>query len=267
MARIAPRADTLKVLYALSGNECAYPKCIHPIFNDDGLYVAELCHIEAANKGGPRYNQEQNDEQRNSINNLLFMCHRHHKESDFLDVNSLLEIKKNHEIRFSEETRITSSKMIDQIQCEIDCFWNAQELKEFELVEFSPEVDFKCDEMSIFSKIEEIIQKIKYLCNISNVSDEALFDEVKEFLAQNGINTKPIEEIPFHQNPLINRNWDINNIAIPNLFSYLDLYIKQIQIKFFEDKLKADPANKRQKDHLSKLKMEFEYLYDNTHIC
>jgi hypothetical protein len=50
--RKSPSAETLKHLYVLSGNVCAYPDCNHPIFNDEGLYIAQLCHVHAAEKGG-----------------------------------------------------------------------------------------------------------------------------------------------------------------------------------------------------------------------
>ena len=79
--RKPPSAETYKLLYVRSGNECAFPGCNHPIFNDDGLYIAQLCHIKAANVGGQRYDENQTDEQRRAPENLLFMCHRHHKET------------------------------------------------------------------------------------------------------------------------------------------------------------------------------------------
>ncbi len=81
-----PSSETYKILYVRSGNECAFPGCNHPIFNDDGLYIAQLCHIKAANVGGHRYDENQTDEQRRAPENLLFMCHRHHKETDSLSV-------------------------------------------------------------------------------------------------------------------------------------------------------------------------------------
>ena len=46
---------TLRLLYAHSGNQCAYPGCCAPIFEDDGLLTAECCHIKAFSIGGPRY--------------------------------------------------------------------------------------------------------------------------------------------------------------------------------------------------------------------
>lgn len=118
MARKSPSADTLKLLYVRSGNEFALPGCEHPIFNDSGLYIAELCHIKAANDGGARFDINQTDEERRSVNNLMFMCHRHHKETDDETIytsEKLAEIKLAHELRYTEAGREMSKSMIRQV--------------------------------------------------------------------------------------------------------------------------------------------------------
>lgn len=267
MTRKAPRADTLKILYALSGNECAHPRCKHPIFNDDGLYVSELCHIEAAEKGGARYNEGQTDEERRSVKNLLFMCYRHHKESNYYDKNKMCTIKNEHEKQFSEESKIISSQMISQIQSEIEYFWNRQKSKKFQFNEFKPNLNFELNIMSIFEKIDEVSEKISNLCNDITTSDELLFDEIIEFLNKHGINTKIIANIPYYENPFINRNWETNHLAVPNFFSYLDLYIKQLKIKVFEEKIQHSPDDTNLRNHLLRLRLEFEKLYNNSHIA
>ena len=48
---------TLRRLDTLSGNQCAEPKC-NKLFiaNDEISIISKICHIEAASKGGARYN-------------------------------------------------------------------------------------------------------------------------------------------------------------------------------------------------------------------
>ncbi|MCD9481808.1 hypothetical protein GLP25_01220 [Photobacterium phosphoreum] len=60
MARKAPKIEVIKRLCILSKNQCAFPGCDHT----NGEYIAQLCHIEAAEKGGERYNENQTDEER-----------------------------------------------------------------------------------------------------------------------------------------------------------------------------------------------------------
>jgi hypothetical protein len=98
---------TLKKLFALSGNECAFPGCSAPIVDDDsGVLVAEICHIKGKNPGGPRYDKNQSGKERNGYENLLVMCDPHNKIVDHKDtrhrfpVKVLREFKKKHEDRF-----------------------------------------------------------------------------------------------------------------------------------------------------------------------
>lgn len=100
MARLSIKKETLRDLSIRSKNQCAFPGCSHPLLNAEGIYIAELCHIEAAEPGGQRFNPHQTDEERRSIDNLLFLCHRHHKETDDeseYTVARLREIKRAHE--------------------------------------------------------------------------------------------------------------------------------------------------------------------------
>jgi hypothetical protein len=100
MSRLAIRKDILRNLSIRSKNKCAFPGCDHPILTPRGEYIAELCHIEAAEPGGPRYNPLRSDEDRRSYENLLFLCHRHHKETDDelrYSVTRLKEMKQAHE--------------------------------------------------------------------------------------------------------------------------------------------------------------------------
>ncbi len=93
MSRRAITKNVLQDLCIRSKNKCAFPGCDHPILNEHGDYVAELCHIEAAEPGGPRYNPNQTDEERRSYSNLLFLCHHHHKETDNVDLYSVERLK------------------------------------------------------------------------------------------------------------------------------------------------------------------------------
>ena len=98
---MAPSARTIKRLFTLSGNKCAFPDCQNQILNENGTLVSDICHIEARSQGGPRYNSEQTDVQRDGFENLLLMCKIHHtvidKEYEFYTVARLKEYKAGHE--------------------------------------------------------------------------------------------------------------------------------------------------------------------------
>lgn len=62
---------TIKQLFTLSGNKCANPQCTNNLIHIDGdtiTVIAQICHIEAANVGGERYNENMNDDERRHFN-------------------------------------------------------------------------------------------------------------------------------------------------------------------------------------------------------
>lgn len=77
-----PSEKTVRRLFAMSGNTCAFPDCQFPIFESSGTVTGEICHIRAQSPGGPRYEPRQADDERHSYENLVLLCRRHHKIVD-----------------------------------------------------------------------------------------------------------------------------------------------------------------------------------------
>ena len=96
-----PSEKTVKQLFALSGNSCAYPRCSFPIVEKTGTVTGEIYHIRASHPGGPRFDASQAEEERHALANLLLLCRHHHKlidsEPDLYNVDALTEMKSNHE--------------------------------------------------------------------------------------------------------------------------------------------------------------------------
>lgn len=96
-----PAEKTIRRLFALSGNLCAFPGCALPIVESAGTITGEICHIKAKSKEGPRFDETQTDERRHSFENLIMLCRRHHKivdsEPDAYTADALQEIKSIHE--------------------------------------------------------------------------------------------------------------------------------------------------------------------------
>lgn len=101
--RLEPTKGTVFRLGAVSGNCCAFPGCPERMFTPEGLQIGNVCHIEAAEKGGPRFNDQMTDEQRRHISNLMLMCYVHHRETDDEEVfpkERMWDMKRNHESQF-----------------------------------------------------------------------------------------------------------------------------------------------------------------------
>lgn len=107
MTRLQPTQSTVKKLFGLSGNVCAVPECKNRLI-ENGVVLGEICHIEAAELKGPRYNENSNDEYRRSFQNLMLLCEKCHKKVDAEQnvkqyPTTLLTLwKKEHEDRFQE---------------------------------------------------------------------------------------------------------------------------------------------------------------------
>ena len=96
-----PTEKTIKQLFALSGNICAYPGCQLEIVERSGTVTGEICHIKARHSGGPRFDLAQSEEDRHAFANLILLCRHHHKvidsEPDLYTVDALTEMKSIHE--------------------------------------------------------------------------------------------------------------------------------------------------------------------------
>ena len=92
--------SVIKRLFAKSWNQCAIPWCNAQLVVED-VSVAEICHIRARRKGGPRYDPSLTAAQKDDIKNLLLLCPTHHTEVDKspskYSVDILEEMKEMHE--------------------------------------------------------------------------------------------------------------------------------------------------------------------------
>ena len=103
--RLTPKGPVLRELYLKSGNVCAFPGCDARMMKADGDFIGQVCHIEAAEANGERFNPQQTDEQRRAFDNLLLLCYEHHVATNNVQaypVERLREMKALHEAKFSD---------------------------------------------------------------------------------------------------------------------------------------------------------------------
>ncbi|MRX65420.1 hypothetical protein [Maribacter luteus] len=110
-SNIGPRdykVSDIKRLFALSKNQCSKPGCNGHLIAEDGITViGKICHIEAANKKGPRFNDDMTNDERRSFNNLILLCDEHHQIID----NKINESKYQKEILQDWKKNHTSGKI------------------------------------------------------------------------------------------------------------------------------------------------------------
>ena len=236
-ARKSIKNKVLKSLLAHSGNQCYFPDCIHPIFNEKGLYVAELCHIEAVSPNGQRYRESQTIEERDSNENLMFFCHRHHKETDVISeypVSRLKEIKFRHESQFREQTYSAQKNQLEQIQNEIKEFWDDVKY----LNENSLPIEIKL-EINIHQPDQELLNEIYYSLNrigeLTNCVPNKIFN-------------------------------DAISIGIPNHLTRASTRLKQLEIRLLELKAFQSPSDKFIQKLLAQKREDFRFTAQVTGI-
>jgi len=102
MADSEPSRSTVKRLFALSGNRCAFPKCQASMALGETL-IGEICHIKAKQPGAARYDAAQTLAERNAYENLVLLCPTHHTviddDEESYPVERLRKMKAEHEAR------------------------------------------------------------------------------------------------------------------------------------------------------------------------
>ena len=97
-----PTLATVKRLFALSSNRCAFPGCETPIIEiNNGAVIGEISHIRGTKNGSARNDPHLSDEEKHEFNNLILLCPTHHAIVDSNEntytVVTLIEYKRNHE--------------------------------------------------------------------------------------------------------------------------------------------------------------------------
>ncbi len=111
-----PSSPTVKRLFALSGNTCAFPKCTTPIIDkSSGSVLGEICHIKGDKIGSPRYDASQSNAERQSFDNLILLCAQHHKVVDddvkSYSVDRLMEMKAAHKPPVGKREQLNRSQV------------------------------------------------------------------------------------------------------------------------------------------------------------
>ena len=114
--RLQPSNVTARELFLKSGNLCAFPGCVRLMMNADGDFIGQVCHIEAAETGGERFNPKMSNEERRAFSNLMLLCYEHHVVTDDeieYTVAVMQQMKQDHENRFSDPAKAILSKILD----------------------------------------------------------------------------------------------------------------------------------------------------------
>ena len=98
--QMRPSQNTIKRLFARSGNLCAFPNCKAPLTHNDTL-LGEICHIKGEKPGAARHDPNQSSADRQEYANLIILCPTHHTviddDEESYTVERVIGMKARHE--------------------------------------------------------------------------------------------------------------------------------------------------------------------------
>lgn len=267
MTRKSNTKQEYRALFSKTGNQCAFPGCTHPLIDDDDQFVAQICHIEAAEKNGPRYNPGMTDEDRKSIKNLIVLCYMHHvkvdRNTNLYTVRCLQHMKSEHESRWSMHPYNTPDQAIDRIL-------NEQMLFEHEISRVNEEwIQFESLAMSLKlsqNPSEHLTELLDYVSRMQTLLDEinsffgTLSESIESFLGDLGYDLTDYRKVPYYENPFYQPFWVYMNIGVPNFLSFIRFHSKALEFHIEVQKLKVHPNDASVRAKLDELKFQIREL-------
>ena len=262
MARLANTKEDYRLLFARTGNQCAFPGCNHPLIDEDDTFVAQVCHIEAARPGGPRYNSDMTDEDRRSVKNLMVLCYRHHKKTDdaeSYDASCLRRMKREHESRFSEHLYEIPEPTLQRILEEQQSFEqlvarvNSEWLASFDL---AMDLQFSDDPSEHLNEIRDRVSDVDNL--LSRVSDflDDLPTDIADFLDSLGYDSAVYRGVPYYDNPFVHAFWESLALGVPNSMKRIMFHSMALEAHICFAKLRVDPNDPTIRAELERLKSQ-----------
>lgn len=261
MARLPPTIQVLRALFAKSGNLCAFPMCSHPLIDENNLFVGQVCHIEAAESGGERYNPVQTDEQRRNYENLILLCYRHHvvtNDTGLFTVDRLRRMKSEHEAKYSSGAFAPDDRVLCALAADMERYWaKVGYLHEHAHTagEFKAPVKATASFDEVAADAREALQQLTSLSR--HLQNDPLYEDALAFLRILGYDTTAVENAEQFKNPFIERNWDVVQLGLRNWLITLSILIDQMDLLFTSERLKTGPNDPATLKKLEELKARF----------
>jgi HNH endonuclease len=118
---------SIKLLWSNAAGRCSFPGCDKRLSVEQAAETApytlgEMAHIKGKNPGSNRYDSKQNDDERDSYQNLILLCPNHHTQIDkpenenIYEVEWLIDAKSSHEAWVILTLTVGKIVTIDQLK-------------------------------------------------------------------------------------------------------------------------------------------------------
>jgi hypothetical protein len=221
-----------RALLARSGNKCAYTGCSRPIVNTKNIYEAQLCHIESVSHKKQRHNPMLTEEQINDYNNLMFMCLKHHVETNdevVYTADILRKMKYDHESKYVENPFNIDMSHIYLLKKEAEDYWQKVENannNEHKFPNLKVTINTRAEYDELSNEVNETIDAIDNLISVIDKEDQ-------------------------------DKYWEIFNLGFPNHLNKIRIVIEHMTIKYLEAYVSNNPQDMAIKQKLDSLRKDF----------
>jgi hypothetical protein len=238
--------------------------------NERNQFIGQICHIEAVESGGERYNPDQSDEQRRHYNNLILLCYPHHVEIDddaSYTVSRLWEMKSKHEAANANHGYKIDASLLYKITHEMNEYW--QQVEQLHRVhhviaELAIPIDAHSSYLSLAHAAYALIERLGRYRDDIVAGDRELEDKIPNFMAQVTAGTLSGDDYIRELHRLANPNWEILNLGVNNALTELRVRLVQMELRFLEEFLKTNGDDTLARRRLERLKTEFTALATST---
>nr|WP_315429842.1 hypothetical protein [uncultured Albidiferax sp.] len=234
--------------------------------NEKNKFIAQICHIAAAEAGGERFDAAQTDEERRGYNNLLILCYPHHVETDdqqMYPTGRLQEMKARHEKTFGQTPFKIDESLLYKISHEMEQYWQKVARLHSDhhvALDLAIEINAKASFSQLAKQARVLSDDVTRLRDILLESDDALSVDLNALLEDLGISESSLTDHQTRTRPFHSRNWEVLNLGFTNSLTKLNAVLSQMEIKYLEEFLKLNPNDTSARLEMERLKSEFEAL-------
>ncbi len=219
MTRKFIRQETIRALFARSGNHCAFPGCTATLINEKNQFIGQICHIEAAEPGGERYNDQQTDEHRRQYENLILLCYPHHIETNDVteyQATRLFQMKAAHESSHGQKIFKIDESLLFKIASEMEAYWKSIDeahRMRHAVADLAIPIDADSSYIQLAEASYALLDKLREFREMLCQSDEKLVDWVRDFLQKVTSGELTDDEYDRRLHAFSGNNWEVLNLG------------------------------------------------------
>jgi len=235
-----------------------FPGCISPLVNEKNQFIAQICHIEAAEEGGERFNFTQSDEQRRSYDNLVLLCYPHHVETNdvvLYPADRLRLMKAEHEREFGQKLFQIDESLLHKVSTEMAAYWRQIDdlhKKHHVASDFAIEIDASATFLEVADLASRLVVDLSQIQEYLIESDKLRSQEARVNASAGDPASEAIANMSAGPN-----DFEILYIGFTNTITKLSVALTQMEIKYLEEFVKLNPSDLIARQRLEKRMIEF----------